>query len=226
MSGATCSQEDDEGVLLDGELVRQLATQKLEKHAAKVKEEGAAWVDIRPQWTTRIAPAYGRVRTALRAADRGGAGAARCAECTPHGDRAQIEAAQEGDDERYDELSEQIEARGARSTQSMRHGASSIPRSRRVPAPWSRSGMTARCHIERGLAQAGGCEALRAGRESARPSDPQEPRQHSAALVRRLTAHRTLALQAVLTAAARRCAGGAHASAGAQDLFALRLHEG
>lgn len=40
--------EDDEAFMLDPALVEKLATEKLEQHAAKVKREGAAWVDIAP----------------------------------------------------------------------------------------------------------------------------------------------------------------------------------
>lgn len=36
--------EEDEGVMLDRDLVRQLATEKLGKHAKRLKSEGLAWV--------------------------------------------------------------------------------------------------------------------------------------------------------------------------------------
>src|SRR5260370_36725882 len=41
--------DEDESSMLDGELVRKLAAEKLEKHPAKLKGEGLAWVEVHSQ---------------------------------------------------------------------------------------------------------------------------------------------------------------------------------
>src|SRR5258708_11298014 len=58
--------DEDESSMLDGELVRKLAAEKLEKHAAKLKGEGPAWVKVHTHLEYATRAAYGRVRTILR----------------------------------------------------------------------------------------------------------------------------------------------------------------
>ena len=101
--------EEDEGVMLDGELLRQLAAQKLEKHAAKLQEEVSRGSRFARSGATRIAPIWPRARRAA-SADGGGAGAARWAECASHGARGAARGGRGGRRRAYAALSEQIEA--------------------------------------------------------------------------------------------------------------------
>ena len=190
--------EEDEGVMLDGELLRQLAAQKLEKHAAKLQEEGVAWVDVRPQWSYADRADYGRVRAVLRPPTeeeqtRLNALNARRTEID-----AQLEAAEEGDDERYAALSEQVEAVDAELDAF--DGARSVidPAQQACAGAVISIGHDGKLSVEKNLLKPEDAKRFAQGRERS-TSDPQEARLHSAALVRRLTAHRTLALQAVLS---------------------------
>ncbi len=190
-------EEEDEGVMLDGELLRQLAAQKLEKHAAKLRE-GLAWVEVRPQWSYADRADYGRPRAALRPPTeeeqvRLDALNARRTEID-----AQLEAAEEGDDKRYAALSEEIDVVDA--------GLDALNETRQVIDPAQQAcagavvsiGRDGKLCIEKNLLKPDDAKRFAQGRERS-TSDPQETRLHSAALVRRLTAHRTLALQAVLS---------------------------
>src|SRR6185312_2302427 len=58
--------EEESDVRLDGELVRKLATAKLEKCAERLRKEGVAWVHVRPEFDYADRAAYGHVKTALR----------------------------------------------------------------------------------------------------------------------------------------------------------------
>src|SRR3569833_131125 len=51
---------DDEDALLDGELVRRLAIEKMEKHAAELRGEGVSWVEVHPKSDYASRAAYGR----------------------------------------------------------------------------------------------------------------------------------------------------------------------
>jgi ParB family chromosome partitioning protein len=191
-------EEDDEGVMLDGELLRQLAAQKLEKHAAKLKEEGVAWVDVRPQWSYADRAGYGRVRASLRPPTEEEQARLSALNTRRMELDAQLEAAEEGDDERYEALSQQIEAVDAEL------GVFDEARSVVDPAQQACAGAVVsighdgKLSVEKNLLKPEDAKRLAQGH--GRPtSDPQETRLHSAALVRRLTAHRTLALQAVLS---------------------------
>jgi len=190
-------EQEDEGVMLDGELLHRLATQKLEKHAEKLKEEGLAWVEMHPQWSYADRAAYGRVRTILRPASE--AEQAQLDVLTAR--RAELETQVEGaseDEARYDELAEQIEGVEAQLT--------ALDETREVIDPAQQAcagavvsiGHDGKVSIERNLLKPEDAQRFARSRKEASAA-PKEPRQHSAALVRRLTAQRTLALQAVLT---------------------------
>jgi len=189
-------EQEDEGVMLDSELLRRLAVDKLEKHAAKLKEEGVTWVEVRPQWGYSDRAEYGRVRTTLRPPTgeeqtQIDALNARRAEID-----AQIEAAGE-DEEQYAELSEQIEGVDSK--------LEAIDATREVADPAQQScagavvtvGRDGKLHIERDLLKPDDAKRFAKSRKDSAAA-PKASRSHSAALVRRLTAHRTLALQAVL----------------------------
>lgn len=190
-------QQDDEGVLLDAELVRRLATEKLEKQAEKFKAEGVTWVEVRPEWSYQERAEYGHVRGTLRAATEAEAAEIAALEAR----RMALEDECDGDDEgRYDEIQNQIEEVEVR--------LSEIDQQRQVadPAQQACAGVvltvdrSGKLVIERDLLKPE--DAKRFARVSrgtvSATAAPKAPRLHSAALVRRLTAQRTLALQAVL----------------------------
>jgi ParB family transcriptional regulator, chromosome partitioning protein len=189
-------QADDEGVMLDAELVRKLAMQKLESHAEKLRAEGVAWVEVRPEWDYSERAQFGRVRTVLRSATEAeqvqiDALNARRAELD-----ALIEAAGE-DEEKYDSLSEQMEP--------LESEFEGIDTARETEDPAQQAcagavvaiGNDGKMHVERDLLKPEDAKRFaRKGKEA--NSAPKASREHSAVLARRLNAQRTLALQAVL----------------------------
>lgn len=190
--------EDDEAFLLDPALVEQLATEKLEQHAAKVQRDGAAWVDVAPHPDYSVRAAYGHVGTVLREPTE----EERTQLATLTTRRTDIERENEAaqdDETRLDELAEELE--GVEEQIEAIEDARSVPHPEqdRLAGAIVSIGHDGKVHIERGLLKPE--DAKRFARARGANDDSAEtsgPRQHSAALVRRLTAHRTLALQATL----------------------------
>ena len=190
--------EDDEAFLLDPALVEKLASEKLEQHAAKVRREGAAWVDTAPHMDYSVRAAYAHVGTVLREPTN----EERTQLETLTARRAELEklnVAAQDDDEKLDELAEEQE--------SVEEALEAIEEARTVPHPEQASlagaivsvGHDGKVHIERGLLKPEDAKRFARSRTAEEEGDEADrPRQHSAALVRRLTAHRTLALQATL----------------------------
>jgi ParB family transcriptional regulator, chromosome partitioning protein len=190
--------EDDEAFLLDPALVEKLATEKLETYVAKAKREGAAWVDIAPQMDYSVRAAYGHLGTLLR--DPTDEERTQMAALTAR--QAEIEqqsAAAKEDDDRLDELAEELEG--------VEDALAAIDEARTVPHPEQERvagvivsiGHDGKVHIERGLLKPEDAKRFARARSAQDGTDEAgAPREHSASLVRRLTAHRTLALQASL----------------------------
>ncbi len=189
-------QQDDEGEMLDSELVHKLASQKLEVHAEKLRAEGLAWVEVRPEWDYSERAQFGRVRTVLRPATEAEQVQidvlnARRAELD-----TQLEAASE-EEEKYDALSEQIEA--------LESELAALDEVREVEDPAQQAyagavvaiGRDGKLHIERDLLKPEDAKRFARSRAESN-SAPKVAREHSAALALRLNAQRTLALQAVL----------------------------
>lgn len=189
-------QQDDEGAMLDSELVHKLASQKLEAHAEKLRAEGLAWVEVRPEWDYSERAQFGRVRTVLRPATEAeqvqiDALNARRAELD-----TQLDAASE-DEEKYDALSEQMEA--------LESELAAVNEAREVEDPAQQVcagavvaiGRDGKLHIERDLLKPEDAKRFSHSRKESTAA-PKASREHSAALARRLNAQRTLALQAVL----------------------------
>jgi ParB family chromosome partitioning protein len=189
-------EQEDEGVMLDSELLRRLAVEKLEKHAARLKEEGVAWVEVHPQWDYSDRAAYGRARTTLRTATDDEQAQINMLNARRGEIDAQMEAASE-DEDRYAELSEQMDGVDSQ--------LEAIDKTREVADPAQQScagavvtiGRDGKVHIERDLLKPDDAKRFAKSRKNSAAA-PKASRVHSAALVRRLTAHRTLALQAVL----------------------------
>ena len=189
-------QEEDDGVMLDSELLRQLAVQKLEKHAGKLKEEGVPWVEVHPEWSYSHRAEYARVRTTLRPASEAEQSQLNALNVRRAELDAQLEATGE-DEERYAELSEQIEGVEAQ--------LETLDEAREVIDPDQKAsagavvciGPDGKMQIVRDLLKPEDAKRFARSRKNSAAS-PKALREHSAALVRRLTAQRTLALQAVL----------------------------
>jgi ParB family chromosome partitioning protein len=191
-------QEEDEGVMLDSELLRQLAVQKLEKHAAKLKEEGVAWIEVRPEWSYADRASFARVRATYRQPTEKEQAQLDALNVRREQMDEQLEATEEGDDDRYAALSEQIEAVDAE--------IDALDEARQVVDPAQQAcagavvyiGHDGKLCVEKDLLKPEDAKRFAQGRKCS-IEGPKETRLHSAALVRRLTAHRTLALQAVLS---------------------------
>src|SRR5580700_2552253 len=54
------AEKEDDGFVMDPELLRRLATEKLQKAAAQLKEHGYAWVEVIPQLDYSTLSTYGR----------------------------------------------------------------------------------------------------------------------------------------------------------------------
>lgn len=190
--------EDAEGARLDGELVRRLATDKLEKQAKRLKSEGLAWVEVRPEFDYAARANYGRVGTTLRARSAEEQSRLDTMRTEREDLQQQIEASdaetQEYDTSlaRLEDVEEQIDALEAQCT---------------VPDPEQQSlagavvcvGQDGKVRIERDLLRRADAERFeKAQCEAERTAKPEVRRQHSSTLTERLTAERTLALQATL----------------------------
>ena len=189
---------EESDAMLDAALVRTLATQKLEKRAAKLRAEGVAWVETHLTFDYAARAAYGRVRTTLRARNAEeqsqlDALKARCEEL-----EASIEAA-EGETEAYDALLAQLDEVNGQ--------IDALEDQCTVPDPEQQSlagvvvsiGRDGKILIERDLLKSADAERFERAQKGAQAATASEaPRNHSAALTRRLTAQRTLAVQAEL----------------------------
>lgn len=191
-------QENEEGVLLDAELVRRMAIAKLEKEAEKLKAEGATWVEVRPEWSYQDRAEYGRVRGTLRAPTEAEQSEIEALEAR----RATLEEECDGDDEeRYDEIQNQIEEVEARLAQIDQQRQVADPAQQACAGAVLTVDRSGKLVIERDLLKPEDAKRFTRANRGAMTSAtaaPKAPRLHSAALTRRLTAQRTLALQAVL----------------------------
>lgn len=191
------SDQPDDGYVVDSELLWKIATQKLERRAAKLKEEGWAWVEIMPQLDYSALSAFGRVRSIRREATEDERTELDRLNQQLADIQKQIEDAGE-DEERADPLLQQEQEIGGK--------IESIEDGMQVPDPAQRAVAGAVVSIDRsgewridtGLLRPEDARKFpRAERASAKAT-PDAPRLHSASLVRRLTAHRTLALCATV----------------------------
>lgn len=189
-------EQEDEGVMLDSELLHRLAVEKLEKHAAKLKEGGAAWVEVHPEWSYSDRAEYGRVRPTLRPATEDERAQLDALNARRTEIEAQMEAAGE-DEGRYAELSEQMEGIEAQLGAFDEARAVIDPAQQACAGAVVSIGHDGKLNVEQNLLRPEDAKRFaKAHKNSA--AVPKAPRLHSAALVRRLTAQRTLALQAVV----------------------------
>jgi ParB family transcriptional regulator, chromosome partitioning protein len=187
---------DDNEAMVDAALIRTLAAEKLERHAAKLRAEGLAWVESHVRFDYATRAAYGHVSMIER-------------EPTPEEQRdlAALESRQAQLNSASDGESAEDEARLDADRSEIENEIDALRKRLRVPHPEQQAlagavvsiGRDGKVSIERDLLKPEDAERFVRARQSLKPSAASEaPRLHSAALVRRLTAQRTLALQAEL----------------------------
>ena len=190
--------EEDGDVRLDGELVRKLAAMKLEKCAERLRKEGIAWVHVRAEFDYAARAAYGHVKTVLREPTDEEHRALEAVANERGQLEVQIEEAQENEQRlaelevRADELDRQADELNA-------HLSVADPEQQALAGAVISVGRDGKIVIERDLLKPEDASRFSQLEKAHRRAAAQKgPRAHSVALVRRLTSHRTLALQATL----------------------------
>ncbi|MDY6949163.1 MAG: ParB N-terminal domain-containing protein [Pseudomonadota bacterium] len=201
-------RDDDHGYIMDVPLLTKLATEKLEKAAGKLKKQGCAWVEPRFKLDYSELQSFGRVDKAMRdCTDDENAKLASLAQEVEQL-QAEISALSEGDErlpalrERAQALQTEVETIDAGRLQP-------VPEQQRIAGAIVTIDQNGKLRIERDLlkpadkkriaketkaASKAGDEGGEQGEKNSKPKD----REHSAAHLLSLSAHRTLALQAVL----------------------------
>ena len=191
------AERGNEGYIMDAELLRRLAAGKLQQEAEKVKEEGFMWVEVIPALDYAELAEYGRVQPTRRTATAEEAEALAVLEGKREALSDEAEAAEE-DEERLADLEAQIEA--VESDIDLLNQRREVPTREQVAVAGAivtidRNG---KLRIERNLLKPEDKARFARAEKAKERATSDVPRIHSAALVRRLTAHRTLALQAEL----------------------------
>jgi ParB family transcriptional regulator, chromosome partitioning protein len=190
--------EEDGDLRLDGELIRKLATAKLEKNADRLRKEGIAWVHVCAELDYAARAAYGRVKTVLREATDEEQKTFAAIATEREQLQSQIEEAKE-DDRLVAELEERM-AELDRQEEAVNEGLT-------VPDPEQQAlagaivsiGRDGKVDIQRDLLKPEDASRFaQAEKARRRAAADRGARVHSAVLVRRLTSQRTLALQATL----------------------------
>lgn len=191
------AERGNEGYVMDADLLRRLADEKLQLEADKVKAEGFMWVEAIPTLDYAGFAEYGHVQPTRRPATPEEAEALAVLEGKRQKLCDEAESA-EDDEERCGDLDTQIEA--VESDIDLLNARREVPTREQVAVAGAivtidRSG---KLRIERNLLKPEDkARFKRADKASTRVTSG-GPRIHSAALLRRLTAHRTLAIQAEL----------------------------
>lgn len=190
--------DDEDGFIMDPTLLDQLAAEKLAKHAGQLREEGEAWVEVVPQLDYSELAAYGRVRRVLREPTKKEQAKldALAAKRANVGEKMEV---LRDDEEQFARLAEQLEDFDAKLAEMNEERMVTDPEQQAVAGVVVSIGYDGKLRLERGLLKPDDAKRLvRERRAGAQLDSPQSPRLHSASLVRRLTAHRTRALQTVI----------------------------
>lgn len=188
---------EEDAVMLDAALVRTLAVQKLEKHAEKLRSEGFAWVEVHPNFDYATRSAYGRVMSIQRDLTVEEQQSLQALEER----QAQLETQEEESLEEEGDTSAWKERQEVQAQIDVLHEALRVPDPRQLAVAGAvvHIGRDGKVCIERGLLKPDDANRFtHEQKASKRTKSAGAPRLHSAALVRRLTAQRTLALQAEL----------------------------
>jgi ParB family chromosome partitioning protein len=191
------AEHGNEGYVMDAELLRRLADEKLQQEAEKVKAEGFTWVEVISHLDYAGLAEYGHVQPTRRAPTAEEAEALAILEGKRQKLCDEAEAVEE-DEERQADLEAQIEA--VDSDIDLLNQRREVPTREQVAVAGAivtidRSG---KLRIERNLLKPEDTARFARAEKAKERAASGGPRIHSAALVRRLTAHRTLALQATL----------------------------
>lgn len=196
------SEHDDE-FLIDTTLLMRLANERLRTHAAKVKKEGYAWIEVSPHIDYATLSTYGRVAYHPRPLTEDEAAALDALETQREEVAKEAENANE-DEARLELLDQQAEEIDHEIAKLQERQSTADPEQAAVAGAIVTINSDGKVRVERDLLKPEDKKRFTAGVKrngsSAGAIEPSEtPRTHSASLVRRLTAHRTLALQAMLT---------------------------
>jgi ParB family chromosome partitioning protein len=181
--------------MLDSALVHQLAAAKLDKVAAKLKREGLPWVDVHLQLDYATRAAYGPVGTVERepnAAER-----KKLDRLNAEREQFIAQAGDTEDDDGEGDPSTHIREIDAKIALVHVDLTECDPEQKALAGAVVSVARNGKVSIERDLLKAEDARRFR-GARARTEREATGPREHSAALVRRLTAHRTLALQAEL----------------------------
>ncbi len=190
------AEREDDRFVMDPELLRRLATEKLEKAATQLKAEGCAWVEVMLDLDYSTLNTYGHVGYTLREPNKKEQTKLDALKAKRTEIEQEIDAAGDSeDDDGSDALYEQ--------TLELDMQIEEVEATLRVPDPQQQAvagALIAITHggelrIEKGLLKPEDAKRFRSAKAGKKPTGP---RLHSAALTRRLTAHRTIALQAAL----------------------------
>jgi ParB family chromosome partitioning protein len=192
------AEKQADGFVTDPELLRDLAAEKLKKAAARLADEGHAWVEVIAQLDYATLSTFGRVQSILR-------------DATPK-ERAKLDAlnqklaeveqqvtAAEDDEDRFSALSDKADEIAAEIEALEEKRQVSDPEQQALSGAIVSIGRSGDLEVNRGLLRPE--DAKRFAREdkgAITSASPSGPRVHSAALMRRLTANKTLALQVTL----------------------------
>lgn len=187
--------DEEHDVLLDSALVHELAAKKLEKQAEKLRAEGLPWVDVHLHMDYATRAAYGTVGSVQR--DPSAEEQERLDALTSERERLNAETADSEDEDGQTDLSERLEALDSQIDQLTAQLEASDPEQQALAGAVVSVGSDGKIRIERDLLRSEDARRFKGLRERTARKDA-APREHSAALMRRLTAHRTLALQAEL----------------------------
>ncbi|MGH8175094.1 MAG: ParB N-terminal domain-containing protein [Steroidobacter sp.] len=191
------AEAPDDGFVLDPDLLQKLATQKLERRAAKLKREGCAWVQIVPQIDYSTLAEFRRVRSTSRPPTEDEQATLNRLYQERQNIEQEIEAAGE-DDERLEELSNTADDVAEKI--SVLEESLQVPDARQVALTGAviAIGRGGELRTETGLLLPDDAKRFESEDKAAEKSEAKMPRLHSATLTRRLTAHRTLALRATV----------------------------
>jgi ParB family transcriptional regulator, chromosome partitioning protein len=192
---------DAHGYIMDVPLLTKLATEKLEKTAAKLKKEGYAWTEPRLQLDYSELQSFGRVETVVR--DYSEEEVARVNAIAQERQQLELEAkALEQGDERLTTLAERAQTLQAEAQAISAACEQLHPEQRRIAgALVTIDPNTGKLRIERDLLLPADNKRIQKEKkavETASDAKSRPTRTHSAALLLELTAHQTVALQAVL----------------------------
>jgi ParB family transcriptional regulator, chromosome partitioning protein len=192
------AEEESEGYVMDAELLRKLASEKLQQEATKIQAEGHAWVEIVPNLDYSAMAEYRHVQRVNRNPTDEEATSLTKLESERATLEADIEDAQD-DDERLSGLQTRMEAIETDIDALQERFAIPKPEEQAVSGALISIGHDGKLRVERDLIKPEDRAWFdRAAKATQKATKSEGPPLHSAALTRRLSAHRTLGVQVAL----------------------------